>query len=191
MIKKQLPILFLISTLALSACVPAAFVVGATAGGAVIYDRRSLGTIVQDKKITYQSLIQLNSEPRLKECSHISVATFNRVILLVGETNTPELRRRAYELVKAVPHIRRINNEIVVSEPLPSKECSMDLWITTKVKAAMVAEKGLNSTQIKVITEDSSVYLMGLVTHEQAEIAIAVARQIKGVRKVVTLFEYV
>lgn len=189
--KKLLPLLMLISALSLPACLPAAFVAGATAGGAVISDRRPIKTIVQDKKITCQALIQLNSEPKLKEQSHISVATFNGVVLLVGETATPELKCRAYELVKAVPNIRRINNEIVVGESLSTKESSADVWMTTKVKAAMLAEKGLNSTQIKVLTEDGVVYLMGLVTHHQADLAVEVARTVTGVKKVVTLFEYV
>lgn len=189
--KRLIPtITLLCCLLSLSACIPAAFVAGATAGGVVISDRRTLSTIVKDKKITCQALIQLNSEPQLKECSHISVTTFNRVVLLVGETGTPLLRKRAYELVQAVPNIRRINNEIEIGQPLNNSERTNDIWITTKVKTAMVAEKGLNSTQIKVITENSVVYLLGLVTHEQADIAINVARQITGVTKVVTLFEY-
>lgn len=189
--KKLLLLVALFSSTILSGCLPAAFVAGATAGGVVIADRRSFKTIVQDKKITCQSLIQLNSDKDLKQQSHISVAAFNRVLLLVGEAQTPAARGRAYELVKTVPNIRRITNEITIGEPVCAKEISADVWITTKVKAAMIAEKGLSSTQIKVITEDSVVYLLGLVTHHQTELAVEVARTVTGVKKVVTLFEYV
>lgn len=182
-------LLAVVMTFFLNACLPAAFVAGATAGGVVISDRRTLDAMVKDKQITCKSVIQLNSEPRLKGRSHISVSTFNGVVLLVGETETPELRARAYELVKAVPHIRRITNAINVGEPLNYSEGSKDTWITAKVKATMLTEKGLNSTQIKVLTEDCVVYLMGIVTHQQADIAINVARQVTGVKKVVTLFE--
>ncbi|MBA2653976.1 MAG: BON domain-containing protein [Gammaproteobacteria bacterium] len=190
MMKQVLLCNLLLITLFLSGCLPAVFVAGATAGGSVITDRRSFQTILKDKQITCKSLIQLNSEPALKNCSHISVATFNRVVLLVGETENMQLRDRAYELVKAVPNIRRITNEIVIGDPLDGKGHSTDMWITTKVKTAMLAEKGLNSTQIKVITEGTVVYLMGLVTHCQAETAINVVRQVTGVTKVVTLFEF-
>lgn len=188
--KKLLLLITLINALLLSACLPAVFVAGATAGGVVITDRRPFKTIMEDQKISCQALMQLNTDPHLKEQSHISVATFNRVVLLVGETNSPALKGRAFELVKAVPNIRRINNEITISEPLTVKETSVDAWMTAKVKTAMVAEKGLKSTQIKVITEDNVVYLMGLVTHNQADTAVEVARTVKGVCKVVTLFEY-
>ena len=146
--------------------------------------------MLQDKQITCKALVQLHSEPRLKEYSHISATAFNRVLLLVGETKTPELRQRAYELVKIIPNVRRINNAIIIETPLTKSEISKDAWLTTKVKTALLREKGLNSNQIKVITEDRAVYLLGLVTHDQAEIAVNVTRQIEGVAKVVTLFEY-
>lgn len=188
--KKFIVIIAFANAIILSGCLPAVFVAGATAGGVVICDRRTVNTMFEDKKITCKALAQLTSEPHLKENSHISVATFNRVVLLVGQARTTELRHRAYELVQAVPNIRRINNEIIIAPPLSPKECSTDIWLTTKVKTAMVAEKGLNSTQIKVLSDDSVVYLLGLVTHEQADIATNVARQVNGVMKVVTLFEY-
>jgi osmotically-inducible protein OsmY len=189
--KKIIVVAVLMSSLALSACLPAAFVAGAAAGGVVVSDRRSLGTIVKDKEITCKSLMELNSDQELKERSHISVVTFNRVVLLVGEAQTPELKMRAYELVKVVPNIRRINNAIAIAEPLTISDCSKDTWITTKVKGALLAEKGLTATQIKVVTEGGVVFLIGLVTHVQAEAAINVARQVDGVMKVVTMFEYI
>lgn len=179
-----------ITTSLLTACLPAAFLAGATAGGSIIADRRTVGTIMQDQKITYKALIQLNSEPQLKNEAHLSVTSFNGVVLILGQAPSRALKKRAYELIKIIPNIRRINNEISVGPPLEASERSHDAWITTKVKAALVAEKGLNSTQIKVVTESNTVYLLGIVTHQQAEMAINVARQLEGVSKVVTLFEF-
>ena len=48
----------------------------------------------------------------------------------------------------------------------------------------------LRTTQIKVVTEDSTVYLLGLVKKPQAAQAASVTRQVSGVKKVVKLFEY-
>lgn len=175
----------------LQGCIPVVFVAGATAGGVMVSDRRNLETIVEDKKINCRALLQLNSDPYFKEHSHISVTTFNRIVLLAGQVESPEMRRRAYELVKCVPNIRRINNQLCIGEPVHTMDKSMDVWITTKVKTAMLREKGLKSTQIKVLTEACTVYLMGLVTHEQAEIAVEVVREVNRVEKVVTLFEYI
>ena len=65
-----------------------------------------------------------------------------------------------------------------------------DAWLTTKTKTAMLAAKGLHSAQIKVVTENSVVYLMGLVNHQQANLATSVARRVSGVRKVIRVFQY-
>ncbi len=54
----------------------------------------------------------------------------------------------------------------------------------------MLAQRGLSSSQIKVVTENSVVYLMGMVSHAQANLATKVARHASGVRKVVKVFEY-
>ena len=67
---------------------------------------------------------------------------------------------------------------------------SKDAWITAKVRSAMLADFSLNSTQIKVTTEDGTVYLMGIVTERQASTVTDIAKQIRGVKRVVKLFEY-
>ena len=66
-----------------------------------------------------------------------------------------------------------------------------DSWITTKVKTAMLREKGLKSSHIKVVTEGATVYLRGRVSRDQADLATSVARRVGGVRMVVKIFEYV
>src|SRR5262249_27678907 len=96
----------------------------------------------------------------------------------------------AYNLVNNIPHIKRIYNEVVITQPTSNMVRSKDTWITTKVVTKMLAEKGLRSTQIKVVTENSVVYLMGLVTHSQGNLAAVVASQVSGVTQVVKLFEY-
>lgn len=175
----------------LSACVPAFVAAGAaSAGGAIIYDERSLDTMYHDTEITQQALHNLKSDPDLKGLTHINVTCFNYTVLMVGQVARPELRTKAYKLVSDIPSVKRIYNEIAVEGLTSAATRSSDTWITTKVKSAMLTEKGLHSAQIKVVTEDGVVYLMGLVTHKHADIASNVARSVMGVRKVVRAFEY-
>ena len=82
----------------------------------------------------------------------------------------------------------RVYNEITIRKPISLWQRSQDAWITTKVKTEMLAKKDLHSTQIKVVTENSVVYLMGMLTPQQAELATDVARRIDGVREVVKEF---
>ena len=186
--KKLLAILCLI--LPLTGCIPAALVVGATAGGAIVYDKRSVSQIMLDRDISQTAQNVLNSDPMLKNRAHIGVATFNRVVLMVGEAETDALKQRAYQDVARVKKIRRIYNQVRIGKPAGFGRKTDDTWITTKVKTAMLTKRGLHSTQIKVVTEDGIVYLMGLVSHQQGALATATARRVAGVKKVVKVFEY-
>lgn len=178
--------------LTLSGCfVPFVAVVGgAAAGGSLIYDKRSIKTISHDSDTTRIAQIAINQDPQLSGRSHVSVATFNHIVLMVGQAQTPELRDRAYQLVQQAPYVSRIYNEVVVSPPTSMVQRTNDTWLTSKVRSALLAEPGLRSSQIKVVTEESVVYLMGVVTQPQAEQSINIARRISGVIKVVTVFQY-
>lgn len=184
-------IVLLALTFTLQACVPAAFVVGATAGGAVVYDNRGMKTIMQDNKTALTAQDKINADPQLNnKQTHISVTTFNGILLLVGQAPTPEQRQRAYEIAMSMKNVKRVYNQITIAQPIPMSTRSHDTWITTKVKTMMLAEPGLRSTQIKVLTEDGVVYLMGVVSHTQGNLAAKVASKASGVKKVVKLFEY-
>jgi len=66
-----------------------------------------------------------------------------------------------------------------------------DAAITARVKAGFVEQKVLNSNVVKVVTENGVVFLMGLVTQREGPAYAAVASRVPGVRRVVTLFEYI
>jgi len=55
----------------------------------------------------------------------------------------------------------------------------------------LIATNEIDPSQIKVITENGIVYLVGIVPPEQAEIAIDLARTTDGVQSVVKVFSYV
>jgi osmotically-inducible protein OsmY len=174
----------------LQGCVPAVFVAGAAAGGAIIYDHRSTKNIVSDRGITFQSQKKLDSDQELRKKTHVSVTTFNNIALLLGQAPNNELRDRAESIVKSNPKIKMLYNEITIGKPITDITCANDSWITTKVKTVLLAASGLNSTNLKVVTENSVVYLMGLTTRTQAKIATDKTRTVAGVKKVVKLFEY-
>lgn len=174
----------------LSGCIPAAIVIGATAGGAIIYDKRTMKTMMQDRESAHAATTLIAMSPALKDNTHIVVAVFNHILLLVGQTKTNEQRTIAYKLVQEVKYVTRIYNEITVQKPTSLWRRSEDTWLTTRVKTEMLTKSGLHSTQIKVVSENGVVYLMGVVSHHQADLAASVARRVKGVKKVVKVFQY-
>jgi osmotically-inducible protein OsmY len=89
--------------------------------------------------------------------------------------------------------VRRLVNEIEVREPEGFLSQRRDNTITAHVKTAMldiVDMPGFDPTRINITTVHRTVYLMGLLTHEEAERVVEIARNVSGVEKVVRVFEY-
>ncbi|MBW5802871.1 BON domain-containing protein [Coxiella endosymbiont of Ornithodoros amblus] len=189
--KKLVALLLL--TFPLMGCVPAVLLAGAagaTLGGAVVYDQRSYKTMNQDHNARAVIQAEIDRDPRLKGQSHISVSVFNNIALLVGQAKTVTLYDRAYQITTKAPYVRRIHNEITIAIPASAIQRANDSWITTKVRTAMLGKPGLSSSNLKVVTENKIVYLMGIASPRQAAMAAEVARRISGVEKVVKVFEY-
>ncbi len=181
----------LVTTLLLNACAPLV-VGGAAATASVAHDRRTAGTVIEDQSIELRIRSALNKDPELSKQAHINITSFNGIVLLSGEAPTSALRERAGEIARKTRKVRRVHNEIQIAAPSSMMTRSSDSWITTKVKSVMLgaAGDGIDPTRIKVVTENGTVFLMGLVTHGEADAATEKARQVKGVQRIVKLFEY-
>jgi len=153
-------------------------------------ERRTLGSFVDDESIEIKARKAI-TDSDLGDDVHINTTSINGVVLLSGEATTAEQRDQVVELVRPIPGIRRIVNEIRVAEPTSMASRTNDSWITSKVKANMLGIKDLESRQVKVVTENSVVYLMGLVTKKEGDLAAESARSVGGVQRVVKLFEYI
>lgn len=175
-------------SLVLTGCVAA--VVAGAAAGLIVYDRRSVTTLEADARIFHVVHTALVRDQRLRN-SRILVTSFNRVVLLVGQTPAASLKVLAEKIAQNTPGVVRVYNEISVNYPIALSQRTTDSWITSQVRSQMLTAKGLESGSIRVITESSVVYLMGIATHEQANLAVANARQVNGVSKVVKVFQYI
>ncbi len=175
---------------ALQGCAPV-IIAGAAAGADVAHDRRTLGSIVNDTTVEIKATGILDPDPQLKNDVHVSVTSVNGIVLLTGQAPTAELRDLVLSKIRTIPSIRRIVNEIKIAPLSTLADRARDTWITTEVKARFVATKGLDPTRVTVVTADSNVYLMGLVTPQEGQLATNAAANVRGVTRVVELFEYV
>lgn len=171
----------------LQGCVPI-IAGGVGAGVAIANDRRTSGIYIEDQSIELKA--QRRIAEKLGDQVHIEVASYNLAVLLTGEAPTEALRAEVESIVKTVPNVRQVYNEIVPASPAGFSSRSNDGFLTTKVKARMVEANKFNVLHVKVVSENSVVYLMGIVTHKEAEDATEIARTTSGVAKVVRLFEY-
>ncbi len=182
----------LAAVLSLQAC--GSFVVsGAAAGTAVAHDRRTIGTVVDDQSIKIQIYKGISDDEELFDRSHISVTSYNHVVLIAGQTPTQQMKDRMQNIVKNVRGVREIYNELVLGEPTSLAQRTNDTFITAKIKGALLNITGLKDfdvTRVTVETESGVVYLMGLLSEHEANVVTEKVRRVSGVKKVVKLFEY-
>ena len=152
---------------------------------------RSAATVLEDQRIESTAMDKLYGDPKLQQKIHVNITSYNRIVLLSGEALSRELRDHVVDVVRNLPGVRRVHNEIRIKDLTGFQSRSRDGWITSKIKARMLATKGFDSEAVKVLTEDGTVFLMGLVTRSEGRQAAEIARNVNGVKRVVKLFEYV
>ncbi len=172
----------------LSGC-PLVPIGGTAVAGTSIHDRRTVGTQVEDQAIEFKILARLKTDDEIDAKIHFNAVSFNTIVLVTGEAPTRALKDRVTRIVKDVPKVRKVHNEMTVAAPSALLSRTNDTLLTGKVKTKMLADKNLNFSRIKVVTERGIVYLMGLVTEAEQEIATELARTVGGVNKVVVLME--
>ena len=139
-------------------------------------------------QITHQVIRAIKNDNNLKN-SHINAISLNKVVLLVGQTSSKQEKSQAQNIASKVSGVKHIYNQLEIAEQTSPSTRSKDTWITTKVKTALFTDQEINSSSIKVITENGVTYLLGIVDKQQADFAISTTRKINGVRKVVNLFQ--
>ena len=183
--------MLLVSTAGLAGCFGLA-VTGAAVGTMAVLDRRSLGAQTEDQAIELNGLRELNEAVNNGGTGSISITAFNRRVLLSGQADTAQTRQKAEEIIRTrVPNIKDIFNEVEVVGAADFVTRTKDTSLTARVKAGLVRERNTSANAIKVVTERSTVYLLGVVTNDEAERAAIISSRVSGVTRVVTLFEYI
>jgi osmotically-inducible protein OsmY len=162
---------------------------GATAG-AMANDRRSSGAYIDDEIIEWKVIDALNDDAQIREQTHLNIVSFNGIVLLTGEVPNDTMRERAIGLIKSVQGVRTVHDETSIAAPSSFMSRTGDSWITTKVKTALLTEDADIGASTKVVTEKGVVYLMGIVSPEEADKLAEIVRRVGGVQKVVKVFEY-
>ncbi len=175
----------------LSGCA-AVVVGGAVATGVAVHDRRTVGTVIDDNVLEVRVRNALYVDEQLDQRSRIKVNVFNGWVLLAGEVPSEALIELATERVSAVDGVVRLFNELAATERASLGEASNDRWISSRVNAGFARIRGLSGfdpSRVQVTTARSIVYLQGLVSQAESDAVIERARTVRGVERVVTLFE--
>ena len=185
---RTVSLLLIAAAWALQGCVPLMIGAGGAAAYSSLEDRRTTGIQIEDEAIETRASNRISD--RFGSRVHVNVTSYNRVALLTGEVPDDAARAEAEKIVRAVPNVREVTNDLQVAGISSYPARANDAYLTTKVRGRLFDTKRVSPVHLKVVTEAGAVYLMGVVSEAEAEEAVDIARNTGGVRKVVKVFEY-
>lgn len=171
----------------ISGCFPLV-ATGVGAGALSIEDRRTTGTQIEDEAI--ERKISWRVGERYGRDTHLDATSYNRTVLLSGQARDEAAKQDIGEIARSTENVKAVVNELTIGPALSVGAHSNDALITSKVKARFLDAGKFYPNHVKVVTENSVVYLLGLVKHKEADDATEIARSTSGVHKVVRLFEF-
>ena len=151
---------------------------------------RTPGELIDDQFLESVARRAIRSADERLKSAHVVVVSYNGILLLAGQVESEELRQTAQRAVEHLKNVRRVHNELSVGGPISWLARSNDSWLTSKVKAKLIAAGDVSASEIKVITENSVVYLLGKVSRQEADRAVEIVRNTFGVQKIVKIFDY-
>ena len=186
----QLVLVVTVGVTLLSGCITALVAGAVITTVDIIHDRRSAGEYVDDNTIELTAQNYLISTKALRAGVHIKQVSWNGIFLITGEIDQESTKQEVIAHLNAISGVRQLVDETTITGKTAMLARTNDSWITSKVKASLLVKTGLDANRVKVITTDGSVYLMGIVTREEGQRATDLARKVKGVARVVKVFEY-
>ena len=181
-------VIAIITASQLSACGVLA-VGGVAAGASVLADRRTPGVQAIDKGIELEANNALDK--KFGDNAHINVTSFNQKVLLTGEAKDADVKNEAGAYVKTMKNVRSSFNELVIGPNSSYTSRANDSYIESKIKAQMIFTDKLPSNSMVIVAEGSSVYLMGILTQNEADLAKKIASNTNGVKEVFVYFDII
>lgn len=188
--KTKLMGLLLVAVVTLQGCVVAVGAAGAMAAK-VANDRRTVGTQLDDQNADSAVAYQWSKSDALKEQANLQVDVYNGVALLTGQAPSQALLDEAVNRAQEVEYLKKIHNQIRIAQPIGAGIQANDIWLASKVRAKIVADERVPALQVKVVVQDSEVFLMGRLSNVEATAAVDIARNVTGVARVVRAFEII
>ncbi|WP_118985565.1 division/outer membrane stress-associated lipid-binding lipoprotein [Photorhabdus sp. CRCIA-P01] len=174
----------------LQGCIGAVVVSSAAVATKTATDPRTIGQQVDDSTLEARVSNALNKDKQLKGQSRIITTAYQGKVLLTGQSPDSSLLDRAKQIASRVDGAHTVYNEIRQGKPVELGTASKDTWVTTKVRSKILASDSVKSSNIKVVTENGEVFLLGILTKQEGNAAAKIASETNGVKRVTTAFTY-
>lgn len=192
--KKFFLLLLLVNGLLIEGCSTVATDGEGITEQSLLHERRTREAILIDKDIETEAYDELNADDDLLNLCHFTISVYNGVVLVTGETPNEELRKKIIATVQAIDNVKLIHNNLIITYPSDASSRANDKFITDTVKKALNQIRTIPDfypSMVKVITENGTVHLMGLVRREEGTVVINLTRLQPGIKQIVTVFEYI
>jgi len=177
--KKYSMMIYALTLLALCGCSSLA---GSTYG--VAEDQRKVGTIASDEQIKLTIQEKLLKDDAIKNLN-ISTFCYNGHVYLVGEYGAEKERERALEIAHHASGVKSVTAYLLRKKKEDTCGTTDNLEIGAKIKATLIGDKDIGSTNIDVKVIQCNVVLLGIVGSEkEVAKAIAHAKSVTGVKGV-------
>lgn len=161
-------------------------------GGPTSYaDRRTTESQITDEKLEWQTVLKTQD---IEGDYRANFVSYNQVVLITGQAPNQEIIDKIFNIVKNMKNVKKVENFMIVGPENTVRGIANDIAITSNVISRAFVEDDKDEASVsifhwKVFTEESIVYLMGILNQKEADSAVEIARSSRGVKKVVPLFE--
>lgn len=149
---------------------------------------RTIPQRLLDRSIEHTAKVNIYGlEQNLQQSSRMSIDSFNSEVLLSGEVPSEAIKEQIGKVVASMPDVRRVYNELKVGVARGASATVHDGYISSKIMAKVAASNTIKSSQIKVVTNDGIVYILGRLTPTQQSHLIDMANKTAGVIELVLM----
>lgn len=152
---------------------------------------RTWGAFFEDAAIEHKIRVNLLRELPQDNNAHIVVVSFNGSVLLTGEVPSDSIKTQAGQIAKRIRHVQQVYNELQVQGNISTLVRMSDAWLTTKAKLRLLVSSSTPGNRTKVVTENGTIYLMGLLTRAEADQVVAQMQKVAGAQHIVKIIEYI
>ena len=154
-------------------------------GVSVAIDPRSLGTQIDDSIMEKNLITRLTMEEK-KYFLSIKTKVLDGRIFITGKVDNPEEKLKITKIAWETSGVRSVRNDIKIREKFNFKQSAKDTLITSQLRAALIVNKNIKSSNYQIDTYKKNIYIYGIARNrDELDIVVDEANSILDVNKVI------
>ena len=154
-------------------------------GVSVAIDPRSLGTQIDDSIMEKNLVTRLTMEEK-KYFLSVKTKVLDGRIFITGKVDNPEEKLKITKIAWETSGVRSVRNDIKIKEKFNFKQSAKDTLITSQLRAALMVNKNIKSSNYQIDTYKKIIYIYGIARNkDELEIVVSEANSILDVNKVI------